>query len=320
MAECFADRLIESIISKGTPGIINIDPVIERLPERIACKRSESESSPSEALALLEDFSRRLIGIVAPLVPAVKINIAYFEPYHGSGVQAYYELVQYASDAGLIVIGDVKRGDVGHTATMYARAQLGGSGGPSAASAPTPDAVTVNGYFGWDGVKPFVDIAKAEGKGVFILVRTSNESAASIQDLTAADGRKVHETVASLVDGWAEASGTLGTCGFSSIGAVVATRNPADAAKLRAAMPRSILLVPGYGAQGGRAEDFLPYFNDDGVGALVAAGRSVIFAHESAKYRDRFGDDWERCVEEACRDFVSDLGRVVCVRKTRAAE
>ncbi|MFQ5412741.1 MAG: orotidine-5'-phosphate decarboxylase [Phycisphaerae bacterium] len=314
MARCFADRLVEAVRDRRTPGIINMDPVLERLPAELrdaATAEGGEKIDRDAAVEAIQDFCRRVIRVVAPLVPAVKLNIAYFERYHAPGIRAYRELIQEASQQGLIVIGDVKRGDVGHTAELYARAQLGRTAWANSEDTVGPDAVTISGAFGWDGVRPFVEIARDEEKGLFVLVRTSNVSAAEVQDVEMADGRKAHDVLASLVDEWAATSGTVGDCGYSSVGAVVATRDRADAVRLRAVMPKSIFLVPGYGAQGGTAEDFAPYLDSDGLGALVAAGRSVIYAYQQASYQSRFGEDWEGSVEQACRDFVADLARGV---------
>ncbi len=307
MATNFADRLIEAIRRKGTPACVGIDPVLERLPAEL---REPAPADDAEAARQLRAFGAELIRLAAPHVAIVKINIAYFERYHAPGVGAYEALVAEAQSAGLLVIGDVKRGDVGHTAEMYARAHLSDS-----AAVTAPDAITISAYFGWDGVKPFAEAARETGRGLFALVRTSNPSAAALQDLALADGRKVHELLAGQVNDWAEASGTIGVHGFSSIGAVVATRSAADAGRLRERMPRSIFLVPGYGAQGGRAEDFAPYFRPDGMGALVAAGRSVMFAFDEPARREQHGDDWRGCIDAACRDFVADLARVARVSR-----
>jgi len=196
---------------------------------------------------------------------------------------------------------------------MYARAHLANPDFVNMDDQFAPDAVTVNGYFGLDGVKPFIDAARESpaGKGLFVLVRNSNESAASVQDLPLADGRKVHEMMASHVASWAAEGGLTGERGYSSIGAVVSTPNAADAAKLRALLPQSILLVPGYGAQGMTAEEIAPLFKSDGSGALVVAGRSVIFAYESMHYIEKFASEWEKCVEQSCKDVIADLQRVV---------
>ena len=309
MTRCFADRLLDAIQTKGAPTVVNIDPVYARLPDAF---KGPEEPDTEVALEAIVTFAKRVIHIVAPLVPVVKINSAYFERYYADGVDAYYRLVREASQLGLIVIGDAKRGDVGHTAEMYAEAHLATPNivGAEDDALVSPDALTINGYFGFDGVKPFADIAKDQGKGVFVLVRTSNPSAATIQDVVTTNGLRVCEVVAGEVARWARESGTIGEHGYSSIGAVVATRDAQDAAKLRSAMPDSIFLVPGYGAQGGAAEHFKPYFKSDGTGAIIAAGRSVIFAHQQEKYRRQFDSDWEKCIQQSCKDFVADIRRI----------
>lgn len=310
MADCFADRLIDAITVRKSPAVVGLDPVYDRLPRSLQGLASGQELSTNATAEAFLEFGRRVIRIVSPLVPAVKINIAYFECLGVPGLQAYFDLVKEASEQDLIVIGDVKRGDVGHTAEMYAQGHLA-AGVRDPSDRAFPDAVTLNGYFGLDGVKPFIEAARIQGRGVFVLVRTSNDSAATIQDITTEDGRKMHEVVASLVARWATDSNTSGRHGYTSVGAVVATRDSEDAVRLRAAMPYSLFLVPGYGAQGGCAEDFRPYFKADGTGAIVAAGRSIIFAHEKPQYQAKFGEDWEKCVEQACRDFVADLAPLI---------
>lgn len=308
MAQNFADRLLKAIADKKTPAVVAIDPVYTHLPAGIVEHRELNDESDVEAaLDAVLEFCRKVIRIVGPLVPAVKLNSACFERYYDEGIEGYYELIQEASASGLVVIGDVKRGDVGHTAELYARAHLADADFVNREDQLAPDAVTVNGYFGLDGVGPFIDIACDQGKGVFVLVRSSNESAGAIQDIVAQDGRKVHQILAAEVARWAADTRAVGQRGYSSVGAVAATRNPADAARLRELMPQSILLVPGYGAQGGKAADFRPYFNSDGLGAIIVAGRSVIYAHQQPKYAERFPDEWEKCVEQACKDFIADL-------------
>jgi orotidine-5'-phosphate decarboxylase len=286
----FVDRLCDALDAKPAPAVIALDPVYTHLPRSFR----HAAASESEELDALLRFSRRIVEIVAPHALAVKINSAFFEAYHADGVRGYDELISFARAAGLLVIGDVKRGDVGHTAEMYARAHLTG-----------PDAITVSGYFGFEGVQPFIDLAVRQDKGLFVLVRTSNPSARQIQDVALADGRKFHQWVAGQLASWASDPRTVGRRGYSLVGAVVATREAADAAALRAAMPQSVFLVPGYGAQGGRADDFKPYFRPDGTGALVAAGRSVIYAYERAEYASE--QNWEPAVEAACRRFTQDV-------------
>lgn len=312
MPRNFADRLLQAISEKKTPAVVALDPVYEHLPEELREDPAWNDADDAEAaLGAILEFCRRVIRVTAPLIPAIKINSAYFERYFGEGVDAYFQVVEEAHAHGLLVIGDVKRGDVGHTAEMYADGHLANVEFIDMEDRAMPDAVTLNGYFGLDGVKPFLEVAASQGKGAFVLVRTSNPSAAAVQDAVLADGRKVHETVAELVAQWAADARLVGESGFSSIGAVTATRNPADAARLRLLMPRSILLVPGYGTQGGTAEDFVPYFTTDGRGAIVAAGRSVIFAFEQAKYAEALGGQWEPCIEQSCHDMIADLARVI---------
>jgi orotidine-5'-phosphate decarboxylase len=295
----FADRLISAIERRGSAACVNLDPVLEKLPAPIR-GIAQANNSESAASAFLK-YGRAIIDAVGPLVPVVKINSAYFEVYGAAGVAAYAELISHAHRTGLQVIGDVKRGDIGHTAEMYAQAHLGGSGDCVA------DAITINGYFGEDGIKPFVEAAANNGRGVFVLVRTSNPSAGAIQDMAVSDGRKVHELVAVQVSRWSSDSRLLGRHGYSSIGAVAGTRTHTDAATLRKLMPQCYLLVPGYGAQGGTADEFRPYFNRDGLGAIVAAGRSVIFAYERPEYQKI---PWESAAERACKEFVEDLARI----------
>ena len=314
MPRNFADRLTDAIAAKRTPAVVALDPVLTRLPEEVrALAGTARENSLDAAAEALWEFGWRVIRAVAPLVPAIKINSAYFEVYRARGVEVYYNLVAEAAQQGLLVIGDVKRGDVGHSAEMYALAQLAEADLAEADDRASPDAITVNGYFGLDGVQPFIEVAKRQNKGIFVLVRTSNPFAGAIQDATTSDGRKLHEIIAAEVARWAADPELIGERGYSAVGGVTATRDAKDAARLRELLPQSILLLPGYGAQGAKAEDFAPYFTPNGSGAIVIAGRSVIFAHDQAQYRDRFGTDWEACIKQACMEFIADLSRTLPV-------
>lgn len=313
MTTNFADRLLEAIAAKRSPTVIALDPVLDRLPASILEGRAAAGERVGRegAAAALWEYSWRVLRAIAPHVPAVKINSAYFERYHAEGVEVYHNLVGEARAQGLLVIGDVKRGDVGHTAEMYAAAHLSDDADAADDGEPAPDAITINGYFGLDGVQPFVNVAQAAGKGLFVLVRTSNPSAAAVQDVVTQDGRKLHEIVAAEVARWASDAAAVGAKGYSLIGAVTASREPEDARRLREALPQSMLLVPGYGAQGGTADDFLPYFKSDGSGAVVAAGRSVIFAYKQPGNLSKPAANWETCVEQACAAFVADVRRAV---------
>jgi len=286
----YSERLTQTIQRTRSFGVVNIDPVLDRLPSALR----DSATNPLDAI---EEFSRAVVDAVQPHVGIVKFNIAYFEVFGPAGVAVYQQLIRYARERALFVIGDIKRGDVGHTAAQYAQAHLTGD--------DAADAITINGYFGWDGVQPFAEVADANDRGVFVLVRTSNPSAAKLQDLQLADDRKVHEALAAELTSWNRAA--LGNeTELGAIGAVVATRDRQDAARLRAALPQSWLLIPGYGAQGGTAADFQPYLRPDGLGALVAAGRSVIYAYQHGEPNA----DWQAAIERAASEFVADLRRI----------
>lgn len=308
MPDNFADRLVEAIRQKKAPACVGIDPVYARLPAEIAEHRELNDEFDSEAaLDAVLEFCRRIIRIVAPYVPAVKINSAYFERYYWEGVEGYFDLIQEAAERGLVVIGDGKRADVGHTAEMYARSALADPDFIDLEDYRGPDAVTVNPYFGFDGVRPFVDIARSQGKGMFVLVRTSNESANEVQGFTSTDGLTLADHVARLVAAWAGDDGLVGRSGYSCVGAVVAPRDRDATIRLRGLLNQSILLVPGYGAQGMTAEQVIPCFKSDGTGALVNASRSVIYAYEDTKYLEMYASEWDKCVEAACKDFVKEL-------------
>ena len=289
----FADRLLDAIDSKGSPVCVGIDPRYERLPKAIS---AGAGADASVRLAKIAEFCWQVLEAVAPHVPAVKPQSAYFEAYGAGGVQTYYQVVRWAHEMGLLVIGDAKRNDIGSTAEAYAAGHLAG--------ADKPDSLTVNAYFGIDGLKPFLDVCAAEGKGAFALVRTSNPSAGQVQDFQNADGKKLYEHVADLVAGFGDAPGLVGQRGYSSLGAVVGATWPDEARRLRQQMPRQIFLVPGYGAQGASAADCAASFKDDGTGAIVNASRSVIFAHRQPEYADL---PWHKAVAQAAKSFAQDI-------------
>ncbi|MCG3136883.1 MAG: Orotidine 5'-phosphate decarboxylase [Phycisphaerae bacterium] len=312
MSVHFTDRLLRAIADKSAPICVGLDPVYEKLPPSLVAAARQQCASEHEAeiMAILE-FCRRIIAIIAPIAPAIKINTAYFERYYGAGIDGYFELVKEAVRHQLIVIGDCKRGDVGHTAEQYASAQLADRDFDKGGRWVAPDAVTLHTYLGLDGLLPFLQVARTQGKGIFALIQTSNPSAGEIQNFTNAAGITLAEHVAQLLDRWASAEGLIGVSGYSALGAVVAPKQPELTRRLRELMPRSIFLVPGYGAQGATADDVRPCFNADGRGALITASRSVIFAHASPRYQARHGDQWEKCVESACRDFAGEVQKIL---------
>lgn len=292
MTSNFADRLLAAIEDKGSPVCVGLDPVYERLPEAIA----EPQADAQRRVAQVGQFCRELLEIVAPIVPAVKPQIAYFELLGHRGVELYYEMVALAKQLGLIVIGDIKRGDIGSTAQAYATAHLRGD--------MCPDAVTVNGYFGTDGLAPFVDACRDEGKGAFVLVRTSNPSAAAVQDFANADGVPFYEHIASQMAQLGSAQELVGDRGYSCVGAVVGATYPDEARRLRQIMPQQLFLVPGYGAQGATAADCAASFKPDGTGAIVNASRSVIYAFAADGAPS---GDWRIPVSDAAKAFAEDI-------------
>ena len=311
MTQHFTDRLVAAIKDKSAPVCVGLDPDYGRLPADITDREGFNDPSSVEcAVDAIGEFCRRVIRVVAPLVPVLKINAAFFERYYAPGLETYYELVEEARSRGLIVIGDVKRGDVGHSAGSYVKAHLADPELADANELMIPDAVTVNPYFGLDGVKPFIDAARSDGKGLFVLVQTSNESANTLQGLALADGQRLVDQVARLVHEWSGDDGLVGTSGYSSVGAVVAPRDREGTARLRELMPHCVFLVPGFGAQGLGPADVAGCFKPDGTGAVVSASRSVIYAYEEMKYLERYASEWERCVEHACRDLVESVRAV----------
>ena len=247
----------------------------------------------------IERFCRDVIRAVAPFVPAVKPQAACFERFGGEGMAVYHRVVGHAKDAGLVVVGDAKRGDIGTSSAHYAAGLLGGETGC--------DALTVNGYLGGDGLGPFMQVAEQEGRGLFVLVRTSNPGGDAIQSLKLADGRSVSEAVGDVVSELGERC--LGNSGYSNVGMVVGATKPADAAVLRERYPQQIFLVPGYGAQGGGAEDVLACFKPDGTGALITASRSVIYAFASGADTG----SWIDAVTDAAKALRDDVAGILGV-------
>lgn len=299
MPEHFADRLIDAMERTEARVCVGLDPVFERLPSELTARGA----GPVARLGAIAEFGRRVLHIAATLVPAVKINIAYFEIYQGPGLDVYLDLVHTARGLGLVVIGDCKRGDVGHSAELYAQAQLAEP--QDGAARLAPDAVTASAFLGSDGLDPFLKIAAQQGKGLFALVRTSNPSAGEVQDFQCENGLTFSEHLGHLVHRWGTAESLIGRRGYSALGAVVAPPSADAARRLRAIMPRSVFLVPGYGAQGLTARDVASCFNADGGGAIINASRSVIYAYRD----DASTESWERSIERACRDFIADVNQ-----------
>ncbi|GAB6106869.1 orotidine-5'-phosphate decarboxylase [Fusibacter bizertensis] len=277
-----SDKLIKMIIEKRSPIVVGLDPRLENLPSEITRKHflKYGETFKAAAESILE-FNKGIIDAVCDLVPAVKPQIAFYEQYGLEGMWAYQQTCAYAKTKGLIVVADVKRGDIGSTSKAYSIAHLGKTKiGNSYHSAFEADFATVNPYLGDDCMKEFMEEVKTFDKGLFILVKTSNKTSGQIQDLQI-DDEKVYEKVAALVSAWNET--LCGEMGYSQIGAVVGATYPDELDRLRTKMPKAIFLVPGYGAQGGSANDVVGAFNSDGLGALVNSSRGIIFAFENTE-------------------------------------
>jgi len=311
VASHFADRLTESVKKKATPLIIGLDPVYSRLPESLRSERLDGQKDLGAAVDSILEFCTRALKVVAPIVPAVKINIGYFEKYFMEGLEIYYSLISEADAMGLETIGDVKRGDIGHTAEAYADAHLMNPEFNEMDSIIVPDAITINGFAGSESIVPFADKAGENGKGVFVWVRASNPSAAAIQDFADASGQKMYEKLASVVGEVANQSKRVGISGFSNVGMVVGGTSAAETAVLRQKYPKCWFLVPGYGSQGATAADCVKFCNKDGLGALINASRSVIYAYENPKYASQFGDNWEKCIEQAAIDAKVEIAQAM---------
>lgn len=311
--ENFADRLLKAVDEKKTPLIVGLDPVYENLPPALLGDQP-AEVPPSFAVQLkaIDDFCSQILTIAAPHVPAIKINIAYFEAYGSPGVALYSDLVARAQQAGLLVIGDVKRADIGHTAAQYARGNLADTAWSDIGTLANPDSITINPYFGIDGISPFLDVAVQQKKGLFILLRTSNASAGQIQEIPAADGRPMFMHIAELIDQWG--AKLVGNYGFSSVGAVVGATSGQAIAQIRRVMPHTLFLIPGLGAQGGSLTDCLAAFNAHGHGAIISASRSIIFAHREKQFKHIPPAGWPQAVEESLLATKKEIASVIRIR------
>ena len=273
------DILINKIKEMNNPTVAGFDPKLDYVPEDIkaAAFKEYGETFKGAAEAIWE-FNKILINSLCDIVPAVKPQCAYYEMYGLEGLNCLKKTIDYAKEKGMYVILDAKRGDIGATSEAYAKAYLGKTQlGSNIEPAFDADCLTVNPYLGTDGVKPFADQCAENNKGIFVLVKTSNKSSGELQDLKA-DGKFIYEHMADLVNSWGE--NLIGKHGYSSVGAVVGATYPEQAEALRKRMPNTYFLVPGYGAQGGKASDVAKSFNKDGLGAIVNASRSIMCAYQ----------------------------------------
>ncbi len=304
----FADRLIAACRDKHSTLVVGLDPRWSSLPPSLQSVALKANGPTAQAAALaFHLFGRAIIDAVADIAVAIKPQVAFYEQYGPWGMHTLLQTVEYAKKQGLLVIGDAKRGDIGSTATAYAQAYLGGQvSAEQPAFSLSVDALTVAAYLGSDGINPFLKSAEQTDSGIFVLVKTSNPSSGELQDqlLAGEPAEPLYARLARHVDRWG--AGLVGESGYSSVGAVVGATYPKEAQRLRKLMPKSIFLVPGYGAQGGTAEDVLPTFNDDGLGAVVSSSRGIIFAYQQMPHYgpDHYADA-ARAAAIASRDDIN---------------
>ncbi len=302
------NRLIENIKKTNAPIVAGLDPMMKFVPEYIKQEAFAQHGETLEGAAeAVWQYNKGIVDAICDLVPAVKPQAAMYEQFGVPGMAVFKRTVDYCKEKGLVVIGDIKRGDIGSTSEAYAVGHLGRvTVGSRSYSAFDEDFVTVNPYLGSDGVKPFMKVCEQEKKGIFVLVKTSNPSSGELQDRMV-DGKPLYELVGELVAQWsAECMPKCG--GYSYVGAVVGATYPEQGKLLRQVMPRSFILVPGYGAQGGKGADLVHFFNKDGLGAIINSSRGIIAAYQQEQYA-HFGErgyaDAARAAVLAMREDIS---------------
>ncbi len=295
-------KLTDKIQKTNAPIVVGLDPMMKFIPESIKKNAfAEYGETLAGAAEAIWQYNKGLIDAIYDLIPAVKPQIAMYEQFGVEGLIAYKKTLDYCKEKDLVIIGDIKRGDIGSTSSAYATGHLGKITIGGNTYAPfDEDFATVNPYLGSDGVKPFIDVCKEEKKGIFILVKTSNPSSGEFQDRMI-DGKPLYEWVGQKVDEWG--ADCMGSNGYSYVGAVVGATYPEMGKILRDIMPKSYILVPGYGAQGGKGADLVHFFNKDGLGAIVNSSRGIIAAYQSEKYAS-FG---EAGYADAARQAVIDM-------------
>lgn len=302
------NKLVKKIKETNAPVVVGLDPMLSYVPEHIQKKAFAEYGETLEGAAeAIWQYNKGIIDTTYDLIPAVKPQIAMYEQFGVPGLIAFKKTCDYAKSKDLVIIGDVKRGDIGSTSAAYATGHLGKiQVGSNTYSLFDEDFATVNPYLGTDGIKPFVDVCKEENKGLFILVKTSNPSSGEFQDRLI-EGRPLYEWVGEQVAKWGEDH--MGD-GYSYIGAVVGATYPEMGKVLRQIMPKSYILVPGYGAQGGTAEGLKPYFNEDGLGAIVNSSRGIICAYKDAKYAQFGAENYADASRQAVIDMIEDINSI----------
>ena len=298
-------KLIAKIQKTNAPIVVGLDPMLNYIPEQIkAAAFAEFGETLEGAAEAVWQYNKAIVDEVYDLIPAVKPQIAMYEQFGIPGLQAFKRTVDYCKEKDLVVIGDVKRGDIGSTSAAYATAHLGQVQVGSQLLTPFgEDFATVNPYLGSDGIKPFLEVCKAEKKGIFILVKTSNPSSGEFQDRLI-DGKPLYELVGEKVAEWADSC--MGDQ-YSYVGAVVGATYPEMGKTLRKVMPKSFILVPGYGAQGGEGADLVHFFNEDGLGAIVNSSRGIIAAYKQEKYAKFGAEHFAQASRAAVEDMIADI-------------
>ena len=303
------NKLMSKIEKMNSPVVVGLDPMLSYIPEHITKKAyAEFGETLEGAGEAIWQFNKGIIDTTYDITPAVKPQIAMYEQFGIEGLKAFKKTVDYAKSKDLVVIGDIKRGDIGSTSQAYAVGHVGTVTVGSKTYVPfDEDFVTVNPYLGTDGVKPFVDVCKETNKGIFVLVKTSNPSSGEFQDQLV-DGRPLYELVGEQVAKWGEEH--MGD-NYSYVGAVVGATYPEMGKVLRKIMPKTLILVPGYGAQGGKASDLAPYFNEDGLGAIVNSSRGIICAYKQEAYSkfgaENYADASRAAVEFMIKDITENI-------------
>lgn len=298
-------KLADKIKKTHAPICVGLDPMLNYIPEHILKKAFAEYGETLEGAAeAIWQYNKGIIDATYDLIPSVKPQIAMYEQFGIEGLNAFKKTVDYCHEKDLIVIGDVKRGDIGSTSAAYATGHLGKvTVGSKTYAAFDEDFATVNPYLGTDGIKPFIDVCKEEKKGIFILVKTSNPSSGEFQDRLI-DGRPLYEWVGEKVAEWgADHMGDT----YSYVGAVVGATYPEMGKVLRKVMPKSFILVPGYGAQGGKGADLVHFFNEDGLGAVVNSSRGIIAAYKQEKYAKFGSENYAEASRAAVEDMIADI-------------
>ena len=304
--EKIIDKLVNKIKETNNPTVIGLDPRYEMIPNCIKEKYSQDLEGISKAII---EFNKKLIDETCDIIPAVKVQIAFYEMYGIEGLKAFKETCNYAKSKNMLVIADAKRGDIGSTAEGYSKAFLGRTKiGDKEIPIFDVDFLTVNAYFGIDCVKPFIEDCKKYGKGIFILVKTSNPSSGELQDLKTKDGDEIYTEMAKLVEKWGEK--LRGEYGYSSISAVVGATYPKQLKQIREIAPHTFFLIPGYGAQGGKAEDIALGFDSNGLGGIVNNSRGLMCAYKSDLWKDKFSEeDFAKATREEAIRMRDELNR-----------